>query len=248
MLLMIKNKVYSMNDNIQLIKGDCLVAMKDIPDASIDLICTDPPYRVTPKGCAGTMSGYWTNERTNKGKIFENNDIEIEDYIHELYRVLKDKTHCYIMCNQVNLPHFLQVISDSKFKYVKCLIWDKGNKICGRFYMNCFEYIIMLRKGGERPINDCGTPDILSIPNKKTKGVDGKNIHDSEKPIALMQILIQNSSNEGDIVLDPFMGSGITGLAAIKCNRNFIGIELNEEYYNIAKQRIENEINNPKLF
>lgn len=223
---------------INLIHGDCLVAMKDIPDASIDVVCTDPPYKLTSRGGSGTMGGYWTNEQTRKGKIFENNDIEIEDYIHELYRVLKDKTHCYIMCNQVNLPHFLQVISESQFKYIKCLIWDKGNKICGRFYMNCFEYIIMLRKGGERPINDCGTPDILSIPNKKTKGVDGKNIHNSEKPVALMQTLIQNSSNEGDIVLDPFMGSGTTGLAAIKCNRNFIGIELDEKYYQTSQQRI----------
>lgn len=223
---------------INLIHGDCLVAMKDIPDASIDLVCTDPPYKLTSRGGSGTMGGYWTNEQTRKGKIFENNDIEIEDYIHELYRVLKDKTHCYIMCNQVNLPHFLQVISESQFKYIKCLIWDKGNKICGRFYMNCFEYIIMLRKGGERPINDCGTPDILSIPNKKTKGVDGKNIHDSEKPVALMQTLIQNSSNEGDTVLDCFMGSGTTGLAAIKCNRNFIGIELDEKYYQTSQQRI----------
>jgi site-specific DNA-methyltransferase (adenine-specific) len=224
---------------IKLIKGDCLIEMKNIPDESIDLICTDPPYRVTPKGCAGTMSGYWTNERTNKGKIFENNDIDIQDYIHELYRVLKEKTHCYIMCNQVNLPLFLQVISESKFKFIKCLIWDKGNKICGRFYMNCFEYIIMLRKGGERPINNCGTPDILSVPNKKTKSSNGKNIHDSEKPIALMQILIQNSSNEGDIVLDLFMGSGTTGLAAIKSNRDFIGIELDEEYFAIAEKRIK---------
>ena len=223
---------------INLIHGDCLMAMKDIPDASIDLICTDPPYKLTSRGSSGTMSGYWTNQLTKKGKIFENNDIDIEDYIHELYRVLKDKTHCYIMCNQVNLPHFLQVISNSKFKYIKCLIWDKGNKICGRYYMNCFEYIIMLRKGGERTINDCGTPDILSIPNHKTKGADGKNIHDSEKPVALMQILIQNSSNEGDVVLDMFMGSGTTGLAAIKSNRDFIGIEVDEKYYQTAQQRI----------
>lgn len=224
---------------IELIHGDCLIEMQNIPDASIDLICTDPPYRVTPKGCAGTMSGYWTNTQTNKGKIFEHNDIDIEDYIHELYRVLKDRTHCYIMCNQVNLPHFLQVISNSKFKYVKCLIWDKGNKICGRFYMNCFEYIIMLRKGGERPINGCGTPDILSVPNKKTKGLDGKNIHDSEKPIDLMQLLIENSTNKGDVVLDMFMGSGSTGVACVNTRRNFIGIELDEEYFAIAEKRIK---------
>lgn len=220
-------------------QGDCLVAMRDIPDASIDLICTDPPYRVTPKGCAGSMSGYWTNTQTNKGKIFENNDIDIQDYIHELYRVLKDKTHCYIMCNQVNLPHFLQVISESKFKFIKCLIWDKGNKICGRFYMNCFEYIIMLRKGGERPINKCGTPDILSVPNKKTKGLDGNNIHDSEKPVRLMELLIENSTNEEEAVLEPFLGSGTTAIACKNLNRRCIGIEIDETYYNIAKKRIE---------
>ena len=225
--------------NELLIKDDCLATMKDIPDASIDLICTDPPYKITSRGSSGTMSGYWANELTKRGKIFENNDIDIEDYIHELYRVLKDNTHCYIMCNQVNLPHFLQAINDSKFKYIKCLIWDKGNKICGRYYMNCFEYIIMLRKGGERTINDCSTPDILSIPNKKTKRADGKNIHNSEKPVALMQILIQNSSNEGDIVLDPFMGSGSTGVACINTKRNFIGIEIDDEYFNIAEKRIK---------
>lgn len=194
------------------------------------------------------MSGYWTNELTKKGKIFENNDIDIEDYIHELYRVLKDNTHCYIMCNQVNLPHFLQVISNSKFKYIKCLIWDKGNKICGRYYMNCFEYIIMLRKGGERTINDCGTPDILSIPNRKTKGADGKNIHDSEKPVSLMSILIENSSNENEVILDPFMGSGSTGVACVNTNRNFIGIELNEEYFKIAEKRLKDAQSNLKLF
>lgn len=225
--------------DINLIHGDCLVEMGKIPDKSVDLIVTDPPYRVTSKGCSGTMSGYWAEERTNKGKIFDNNDTDIEDYIHQLYRVLKDDTHCYIMCNQVNLPHFLDVIGKSSFKYVKCLIWDKGNKICGRFYMNCFEYIIMLRKGKQRQIKHCGTPDILNIPNKKTKDGDGKNIHDSEKPVSLMEILIQNSSNEGDTVLDPFMGSGSTMVACVNTKRNGIGIELDDNYFKIAQERVK---------
>jgi site-specific DNA-methyltransferase (adenine-specific) len=237
-----------MNNNLQLIHGDCLVEMQNIPDKSIDLVCTDPPYKVTPRGCSGTMSGFWTDPLSKKGKIFTHNYIDIEDYIHELYRVLKDKTHCYVMCNQVNLPHFLKVITDSEFKFVKCLIWDKGNKICGRFYMNCFEYIIMLRKGGERPINKCGTPDILSVPNKKTKDEYGKNIHNSEKPVDLMQTLIQNSSNEGDIILDPFMGSGSTAVACMNTQRNFIGIELDDNYFKIAQKRVKNTLQQPKLF
>ena len=233
---------------IDLYLGDCSEVLHKLPSESIDLVVTDPPYRVTSKGCSGTMSGYWAEERTNKGKIFDNNDIDIEEYIHELYRILKDGTHCYIMCNQLNLPHFLDVIGKSDFKYVKCLIWDKGNKICGRFYMNCFEYIIMLRKGRERQINLRGTPDILSIANKKTKDKDGRNIHDSEKPISLMEILIKNSSNEGDVVLDCFMGSGTSGLAAMRCGRNFIGIEIDNKYFEIAQERIKDAQNKLTLF
>ena len=227
---------------MELIHGDCLVEMKNIPDKSIDLIVTDPPYRLTSRGSSGTMSGYWASSLSKQGKVFENNDIDIEEYLPEFYRVLKDGTHCYIMTNQSNLPHFLNVISKSSFKFIKCLIWDKCNKICGRYYMNCFEYIIMLRKGRERTINDRGQGDILRVPNKKTKRNDGKNIHDSEKPITLMEILISNSSNEGDCILEPFMGSGSTGVACINTKRDFIGIELNEEYFKIAEERINNAI------
>ena len=104
--------------------------------------------------------------------------------------------------------------------------------------MNCFEYIILFRKGRDKPINKCGTPDILKIPIKKMKDANGKNLHDTEKPVNLMKILVENSSNEGDTVLDPFMGIGATGIACKELNRNFIGIELSEEYYNIAKERI----------
>lgn len=233
---------------VKLYKGDCVEVMKSLPSNSVDLIVTDPPYKVTSKGCSGTMSGYWVEERTNKGKIFDNNDTDIEDYIDGFYRILKDGTHCYIMCNQLNLPHFLEVIGKSEFKYVKCLIWDKGNKICGRFYMNCFEYIIMLRKGRERPINDCGMPDILRVLNIKTLDKEGKNIHDSEKPIRLMQILIEQSTNEGEVVFEPFMGSGTTGVASVQSKRNFIGVEIYDKYFDLAEKRINNATQTLTLF
>lgn len=226
-------------EDIKLINGDCLNAMKNIQDESIDLIITDPPYKLTSRGNAGTMSGYWAKDKALVGKVFEYNDIEIEQYIDALYRILKDGTHCYIMCNHLNLPHFLGVIEKSKFKFIKCLIWDKQTKICGHFYMGQFEYIIMLRKGSARIINNCGTPDILSFPNKKTKGLDGNNIHDSEKPIGLMEVLVSNSSNISDLILDPFMGSGTTGVACKNLKRRFIGIELDENYFKIAKRRRE---------
>lgn len=224
---------------IELIYGDCLAEMHKIPDASIDLICTDPPYKLTSRGGSGTMSGYWATDKAKSGKVFNHNDIEIEDYLPEFYRLLKDGTHCYIMCNHLNLPHFIDVINKSEFKFIKCLIWDKQSKICGRYYMGQFEYIIMLRKGRERTINNCGTSDILSIPLKRNKDNNGNNIHDSEKPVSLMELLIENSSNEGEVVLKPFLGSGTTAIACKNLNRRCIGIEIDETYYNIAKKRVE---------
>lgn len=220
--------------------GDCLELIKDIPDNSIDLVVTDPPYKVTSRGCTGNMGGYWKSDIAKSGKIFKYNNIIPKDYMKELYRILKDKTILYIMCNNVNLFEMLKEGQEAGFNFVKALIWQKGNKICGRYYMGCYEYILLFRKGGDRPINNCGTADILNIPIKKLKDENGKNLHDTEKPVELMKILIENSSNENETVLDPFMGIGTTGVACKELRRNFIGYEIDEKYFNIAKERIEN--------
>lgn len=217
---------------------DCLELIKEIPDKSIDLIVTDPPYRITARGNGGNSGGMFQKKEVNNGKVFKVNDLEIEDWLPEFYRVLKDGTHCYIMTNNKNITHYLSIIDSSPFHFIKNLIWVKDNKIMGQTYMSQFEYVIMLRKGKHKRINDCGQSDVLQIPNKKMKNLEGKTIHDTEKPIKLNEILIVNSSNEGDIVLDPFMGIGSCGVACVNTNRNFIGYELNEEYFNIAQNRL----------
>ena len=227
---------------------DCIDGMKIIPDESIDLIVTDPPYRLTARGNSGTMSGYWTNEITKKGKVFEENNVEIEDYLGEFYRILKDTSHCYIMCNNLNLPHFFEVISKSKSNFVKLLVWDKCTKICGKYYMGQVEHIFLLRKGGDKPINDCGTSDLLSFPNKKDKAYNGENIHDSQKPIALFQTMIENSSKEGEIILDPFIGSGTCAIACMRTNRHYLGFELDKKYYDLTNDRIRTEKQTFRLF
>lgn len=219
---------------------DALKVLKTIPSESIDLIISDVPYPTTSRGSSGTMGGYWKGDMAKSGKIFENNSVKPSDYLPDLYRVLKDGTHCYIMINHINLIEMLNEATKVGFKFVKSLIWDKGNKICGRYYMNAYEYVLFFRKGRDRPINNCGTSDILSIPVKKLKDKDGHNLHDTEKPIELMKILIENSSDPGDTVLDPFMGIGSTGVACSQCNRNFIGCEIDEHYFSIAKMRMDN--------
>ena len=226
------NKIYN---------EDCMVGMKKIPDASIDLIATDVPYRITSRGNAGSSGGMMQKDLSMKGKIFEDNDIKIEEYLPEFYRILKEKSHCYIMCNHINLTHFLKVIDESNFHFIKCLVWVKDNKIMGSFYMNQFEYIIMLRKGGAKIVNNCGISDVLMFANKKDKDKNGQNLHDSQKPVGLFQTLISQSSKKSATILDPFMGSGTTAIAAIREKRNFIGFELNKEYYDKACKRIKLE-------
>ena len=225
---------------IDLKQGDCLELMKNIEDNSIDLIVTDPPYKITQRGNYGTFGGMMKTKQSMKGKIFKENDIDIKDYIKELYRILKDSTHCYIMTNDKNLLDYMNAITNAGFYITKLLIWNKKNTICCQFYMTSKEYIIFCRKGKAKGIKKCGTKDIIEIPNKKTK-IDGKNIHDTEKPVDLMKILIENSSSENEIVFDPFMGVGSTGIACKELNRNFIGIELDKQYFDIAKERIEKE-------
>ena len=229
-------------NKVKLINGNCLDTLKNIPNESIDLIVTDPPYPTTSRGNAGNSGGMLQKDINKKGRVFTHNNINCKEYAPEFYRLLKDGSHCYVMTNHINLIDMLNTFTDVGFHFIKSLIWNKGNKIMGQYYMSQYEYILFFRKGKGKKINNCGTSDILSIPNKKTKDKDGKNIHDTEKPIELMEVLVNNSSQENELVLDPFMGVGSTGIACIKNNRNFIGIEIDENYFNIAKERIEHRL------
>lgn len=215
---------------------------KNIPDSSIDLIATDPPYPVMARGSAGNAGGMLQKEINKAGKVFEHNNISISKYAPEFFRVLKDGSHCYVMTNHVNLIEMLNTFTSVGFHFIKSLIWDKGNKIMGRFYMSQFEYILFFRKGFGKQINNCGTSDVLSIPNDKTKAPDGSNYHDTEKPVELFKILIENSTQKGEVVMDPFMGIGACGVACKQVGRSFIGCEIDKKYFDVTKNRIESGV------
>ena len=222
---------------VKLYNDDALKILKTIPSESIDLVISDIPYEVTARGGNGTMTKHW-GDITKHGNMFEHNTVKPKDFMEDLYRVLKDGTICYIMINNLNLIDLLNEGVKVGFHFVKLLIWDKCQKICGTYYMGQYELIVLFRKGKNRPINDCSYSDILSIPINKLKDENGNNLHDTEKPIKLMEILVKNSSNEGETVLDPFMGIGSCGIASKKLNRNFIGCEIDEKYFKIAEERI----------
>ena len=227
---------------IDLFHADCMQMFEKIKDSSVDLFISDVPYRTTQRGNAGNSGGMLQKKINKQGKVFRNNSIEPETYLPEIFRVLKDSSHCYIMTNHTNLQKILNVATDTGFHFIKSLIWVKDNKIMGQYYMSQFEYILFFRKGKGVKINNCGTSDVLVFPNKKLKDENGHNLHDTEKPVELMKVLVENSSKEGDIVMDCFMGIGATGIACKELKRNFIGCEIDRTYYDIALKRIGNDI------
>jgi site-specific DNA-methyltransferase (adenine-specific) len=237
--------LYYEDDYGKLYHGDCLEVMKDIEDNSIDLIVTDPPYKIISGGCTivpnkNEPKGIFNRREKRKdwsdnarsGKLFNENDIKFEQWIPEMYRVLKDGTHFYTMCNDRNMQNMLNISIQSKFKLVNILAWKKNNCTPNRYYMKNMEFILMFRKGSAKTINNIGTKQCLEFDNIKGK------LHPTEKPIDLIKTLVENSSNENNIVLDPFVGSGSTLVACKNTNRKYIGIEKDEKYCEIAKQRL----------
>ena len=227
--------------NIKLYNGNCLDVMKDIPDGSIDLIVTDPPYKTISGGNKSKWASGYPNSvlSKNDGKIFEQNDINHLDWLKESYRVLKNSSHIYIMTNLLNLFTIQQLAERVGFKTHNLLVWEKNNANANRWYMKNCEYVLFMRKGNAKTINDPSSKTVHKFNN-----IIGNKIHPTEKPVELMELYILNSSKEGETVLDPFMGGGSIILAAIKNNRIGIGIEKDEEYFKIAEQRI----NARKLF
>jgi site-specific DNA-methyltransferase (adenine-specific) len=248
---------------------DCVEGMQEIPTESVDLVVTDCPYMLVGGGCSdgnyktakghSQTSGVLNRQRTKHvtlsgalndqveavraGKMFEHNEIKFSEWLPDVYRVLKPDTHCYIMINSRNLKELWTEAEKVGFKFQNLLVWRKNSATPNKFYMQQLEFILMLRKGGERWINDMGITNCLSTPN-----IIGNKNHPTEKPVALMRIMIEQSTQKGDLVLDPFMGAGSTALACVQAERHFIGFEIDEQYYDIAQRRLKGESRQLSLF
>ena len=221
---------------VELYQGDCLEVMKEIEDNNVDIVITDPPYK--------TITGGRNNGRNTKrpkgilnenNGLFEHQDIKISSWMPEIYRILKDGSHCYIFTNVLNLQEMLDEASKAGFKLHNILVWEKNNCTPSQYYMKNCEYVLFLRKGKAKWINNIGSSKTVH----KFNNIIGNKLHPTEKPVDLLEYYLLNSSEPNDIVFDPFMGSGSMGEVAIKNDRRFIGIELDPSYFQIAKNRIE---------
>ena len=224
--------------------GDCLDLMKQIPDKSIDLIVTDPPYEVSATNKGGTINNIKKLNKSLNDLVVADiaNGYGIEKFGEEFMKVMKEP-NIYLWCNKKQIPEYFDFYVNKhkcKFEIIK---WEKPNSLptYSNKYLSDTEYLLYFHKGKGKcfpqSYEDAKTYYIAPI-NHKDKKIYG---HPTIKPLDITQKVIRNSSREGWTVFDPFMGSGTTGVACKLENRNFIGYEISEEYFNIAKQRI-NEV------
>ena len=203
-----------------------------IPDRSVDLVITDPPYESLEKHRSiGTTTRLKNSKSSSNSwfKIFPNN--RFPELFLEIYRILAKNSHFYLFCDQETAFIVKSMAEEAGFKFWKPLVWDKKKIGMGYHYRARYEFILFFEKG-KRKLNDLSIPDILEIPRIH-------NGYPTEKPSELLEILIKQSTNSDELVFDPFMGSCSVGYAANKLNRKFVGGDIAEKAFKIATKRMK---------
>lgn len=211
--------------------ADCLQFMKLMPDKSIDLVLTDPPYGVNYEGGA-------TN-KVKRERLENDNTAEIYPKIYpEIYRILKDDGSAYIFYGS---GYEKDIFPIPLFIKYEVLIWFKTNASFGAAnarYKQDYEPFLYLRKN--QGSKWYGNTKQRKVWFEKRNSVN--TFHPTQKPQDIISKMILNSSKESDLILDPFLGSGTTAVAAKHLKRNFIGIEISKKYCEIAEQRLRQEM------
>jgi site-specific DNA-methyltransferase (adenine-specific) len=226
------NKIYN---------EDSYKAIKDIPDNSIDLIIIDPPYEYNSN--MENVSGGVFKDRKELTAYKQINDLNINIgfnnvLLDDCLRILK-APNIYIWCNKAQIMQYMNYFVNDRNYNFDILIWYKTNAppLFSNTYLPDKEYCLYFKKGGYCKPNNYA--------DAKTVYIDKLNIRDKElfkhptiKPLNIIKTLISNSSKEGDIVADFFIGSGTTAVAAKELGRNYIGFEIDKEFHKIAVDRV----------
>ena len=222
--------------------SESLSLMKGLKVGSIDAIITDPPYNIsrdnnfTTMGRAGIDFGEWDK------------DFDLTSWIKVAEPLLKKGGNIVIFNDWKNMTNITKSLEENGFEIKDLIRWKKTNAMPrnrDRRFITDYEVAVWaVKKGDKWTFNRLSEtyeiPEIVGGLTPKSEKIDGG--HPTQKPIYVMKWLIERLTNEGDVVLDPFMGSGSTGVACKELNREFVGIELDEKYYNIAYNRINGYI------
>jgi DNA modification methylase len=208
-----------MNPVNQIVQGDCVQLLKSLPDAIVDLVVTDPPYLV--------------NYRDRSGRTVRNDSgtPEFLNAFSDLYRVLKPDSFCVCFYGWNRVDEFFGAWRRAGFRPVGHIVWQKDYSSSVGFFQYRHEQAYLLAKGNPgrpaKPIRDVQPWEY-----------SGNRIHPTEKAVGILRPLVRAFSQPGDIVLDPFSGSGSTAVAAALSGRRYIGMELDGRYCRNARNRL----------
>lgn len=227
------NKVYCM---------DCLDGMKQIDDASVDLIITDPPYDVDymKKVAELKRRDHGTVKHITASVDTTNNQLDFHAIIKEMYRILKPNTHLYCFFAEKQSHIIIPIFEEAGFKFVQYLIWVKNrctpDLTYGHKYMYQHELCGFFQKGWSKIRSQHKNTTVIEY---AIRGEQLNYLYPTQKPLPIIRRFVENSSDEGMLVCDPFMGSGTTALACKQFKRNFIGFEIAQNYVDIINNRLK---------
>ena len=220
---------------------DCLKGMRLLPDKSVDLVITDPPYDVNYMDKVRELRKRDHGiVKHNVNSVDDNSFTEWNELAVELFRVLKKDTHCYVWFAEKQAIWFIPMMMDAGFKFIQYLIWNK-NRVTpdltyGHKYLYRHELCGFFQKGWKRLNFVTKIPTVIDY---AILGEQQRYVHPTQKPCRIFEKFIKNSSNEGDLVLDPFLGSGTTAVAAKQLKRDYLGFELSQKYVDVAEERLK---------
>ncbi|EQB70236.1 MAG: hypothetical protein AMDU1_APLC00067G0004 [Thermoplasmatales archaeon A-plasma] len=228
--------------NIDLRLGDAKELIKQLPDRSVDLIFTDPPYNLSPYS-TGNIKMSWRKEFNNDLAEWDKENFIPLEWADEFRRILKPTGNIFAFCSY-NLIGKWHEAFDPLFDTFQFVVWHKTNpppKLYRAGFLNSCELIVcMWNKGhiwnfGRQSEMHNFIESPICMGRERVKNPT----HPTQKPLKILNKIIEIASHESAVVFDPFMGVGSTGVSAVQLSRNFIGFEVNPEYFAVSKERIE---------
>lgn len=248
-------------NNVQLHLGDCFEILPSIPDESVDLILTDPPYNISQNAKSLDRSTFRNkkmsrihNVTLDYGNWDKMGREEFIEFTRKWFGLCASKLKnggAYIsFFSKQDISLLSWIGEEHNIRFRTFFTWIKSNPMPSLYrknYLSATESIFIGSKGEKGwTFNFTTQEEMHNVWIGPNKSIYGETSHPSEKPIALLKHFIKIHTNENDVILDCFMGSGSTGVACVLENRKFIGIEKDEKYFEIAKKRIEETVNKPK--
>jgi site-specific DNA-methyltransferase (adenine-specific)/modification methylase len=240
-----------MEEKYKLYLGDSYELISEIPTASIDLILTDPPYNLS-RYSTGNIRLSWRKDINNDVADWDKVEFRPSDWVSEFKRILKPTGNIFAFCSY-NLIGKWHEAFDPEFDTFQFFVWHKTNpvpKVLRAGFLNSCELIVcMWNKGhtwnfsSQREMHN-----FIEAPICMGSERVRNPFHPTQKPVRVLEHIIKIASKEGDVVFDPFMGVGSTGVAALNLGRKFIGIEIDENYFRAAERRIREAAAKLKLF